>query len=196
MDFNYQHRGKLIDGHWWLDPDNPEVQQYFVDLFTEVAASFINLDGIQVDDHWGIPIQFGDKSVTMTELTRKVVDAIRITNPELIISLSPNPLGFSLKKYSQNWLAWIEAGLFDELVMQLYRPTSQELELAIANSRLSQVKQYVDAAVGIYAGNLRNPKPVSEILQQLAVVKKYGYGYSIFSWKAVIGLIHRHQHQG
>ena len=53
---------KLIDNHWWLDPTNPEVQQYFVDLFTEVAASYLNLDGIQVDDHWGIPVQFGNKA--------------------------------------------------------------------------------------------------------------------------------------
>ena len=131
---------KLIDRHWWLDPANPEVQKYFVDLFAEVAASYPDLDGIQLDDHWGIPIQFGDKTAAMTELTNRVVKAIRTNNHDLIISLSPNPLGFSSKKYSQNWLSWIEAGLIDELVMQLYRPTSQEVALAIDNSILPKVK--------------------------------------------------------
>ncbi|MEM9509829.1 MAG: family 10 glycosylhydrolase [Cyanobacteria bacterium P01_E01_bin.35] len=116
---------KLIDNHWWLDPANSEVQQYFINLFTEVAANYPDLYGIQVDDHWGIPIQFGNKSEAMTDLTQKVVEVIRNTNPQLVISLSPNPLGFSVKKYSQNWLAWIKMGLIDELVMQLYRPTSQ-----------------------------------------------------------------------
>ena len=180
---------KLIDGHWWLDPDNPEVQQYFVDLFTEVAASFIGLAGIQLDDHWGIPIQFGDLSTAMTELTYKVTTAIKQTNPDLIISLSPNPLGFSVKKYAQNWLAWVEADLIDELVMQLYRPTSQEVALAIANSRLPQVKQHAEVAVGIYAGSWENLKPLAEIQQQLTVVKANNYGYVIFPWETFLGFL-------
>ena len=180
---------KLIDRHWWLDPDNPEVQQYFINLFTEVAASYPDLYGIQVDDHWGIPIQFGNKAAAMTELTNKVVKAIAKVNPDLVISLSPNPLGFSIKKYSQNWLAWIEAGLIDELVMQLYRPTSQEVALAIANSILPKVNKYVDVAVGIYAGSLEKQKPLAEIQKQIATVKKHNYGYVIFPWETSLGFI-------
>ena len=180
---------KLIDNHWWLDPANSEVQQYFVNLFTEVAASYLELDGIQVDDHWGIPVQFGDKAKAMTELTNLVVTAVRKVRPDLTISLSPNPLGFSRKKYSQNWLTWIKAGLFDELVMQLYRPTSADISLAIANSILPEVKQYVDVAVGIYAGSLRKQKPLAEIQQQIATVKQHGYGYVIFPWDTSLGIL-------
>lgn len=182
------NRQKLIDNHWWLDPENSEVQQYFINLFTEVAASFTDLYGIQIDDHWGIPAQFGDKAVAMTELTRKVIASVRKVNPDLVISLSPNPLGFSIKKYSQNWLTWIETGLIDELIMQLYRPTSSEVALAIANSQLSQASQYVDVAVGIYAGGLTNQKSLAQIQQQIATVKQYGYGYAIFSWKTSLGI--------
>ena len=178
---------KLIDNHWWLDPANLEVQQYFINLFTEVALSYRDLYGIQLDDHWGIPIQFGDRSNDMTELTRKVTEAIRNANPNLIISLSPNPLGFSRQKYAQDWLSWIEAGFIDELVMQLYRPTSQEVALAIDNSILSTVKKYVDVGIGIYAGELDNQKPLAEIKKQIEVVKKYGYGYVIFPWETSLG---------
>lgn len=180
---------KLIDNHWWLDPANLEVQQYFVNLFTEVAASYLELDGIQVDDHWGIPVQFGDKAEAMTELTNLVVTAVRKVRPDLTISLSPNPLGFSRKKYSQNWFAWIKAGLFDELVMQLYRPTSAEVALAIANSILPEVQQYVDVAVGIYAGSLRRQKSLVELQQQIATVKQHGYGYVIFPWDTSLGIL-------
>ena len=180
---------KFIDNHWWLDPANPEVQQYFINLFTEVAASYLDLDGIQVDDHWGIPVQFGNKSEAMTELTGKVVEAVRKVRPDLIISLSPNPLGFSRKKYAQDWLTWIKAGLFDELVMQLYRPTSNEVSLAIANSILPEVSKYVDVAIGIYAGSLKKQKPLAEIQQQIAVVKQYGYGYALFPWKTSLGIL-------
>ena len=180
---------KLIDHHWWLDPANPEVQQYFLNLFTEVAASYLDLYGIQIDDHWSIPIQFGNQTVAMTQLTRKVVKAIRKIRPDLVISLSPNPLGFSLNKYSQDWLAWIKAGLIDELVMQLYRQTSQEVALSIDNSILPEVKNYVDVAVGIYAGGLTNQKPLAEIQQQINIVKQYNYGYAIFPWETSFGLL-------
>ena len=107
----------------------------------------------------------------------------------MIISLSPNPLSFSQKKYSQNWLSWIEAGLFDELILQLYRPTSSEVALAIDNSILSKVSQYVNVAVGIYAGSPGKLKPLAEIQRQIAVVKQYGYGYAIFSWKTSLGIL-------
>ncbi|MEM7590005.1 MAG: family 10 glycosylhydrolase [Cyanobacteria bacterium P01_A01_bin.83] len=180
---------KLIDRHWWLDPENLAVQQYFVNLFTEVATSYPNLDGIQLDDHWGIPIQFGDKAEAMTALTSQVVIAIRKVRPDLIISLSPNPLGFSRRKYGQDWLRWLKSGLIDELVMQLYRPTSAEVELAITNSILSEVSQYVDTAIGIYAGSFQKQKSLAEIQQQIKVAQKYGYGYAIFSWRYSLGIL-------
>ena len=180
---------KLIDNHWWLDPANPEVQQYFINLFTEVAASYLDLTGIQVDDHWGIPVQFGNKAEAMTELTNKVVAAVRKVRPDLVISLSPNPLGFSRQKYSQDWLAWIKAGLIDELVIQLYRQTSAEVALSIDNSILPEASQYVDVAVGIYAGNSRKQKPLVEIQQQITTVKQYGYGYVIFPWSSSLGIL-------
>lgn len=197
---------KLIDHHWWLDPANPEVQQYFVNLFTEVAASYLDLDGIQLDDHWGIPVQFakqlgaegttieqtvegGNNAEAMTDLTRQVVMAVRKVRPNLTISLSPNPLGFSRKKYSQDWLAWIKAGLIDELVMQLYRQTSTEVALSIDNSILPEVSKYVEVAVGIYAGSWSKQKSLAEIHQQIATVKKYGYGYVIFPWSTSLGIL-------
>ncbi|MEL6930387.1 MAG: family 10 glycosylhydrolase [Cyanobacteria bacterium J06600_6] len=182
---------KLIDQHWWLDPENPEVQEYFVKLLTEVVLNYRDLDGIQLDDHWGIPVQFGDRSQAMTQLTSKVVAAIREIRSDLVISLSPNPLGFSRKKYGQDWLAWINQGLIDELVMQLYRPSSDEVALAMDNSILAQVDQNLDVAVGIYAGSLRGQKSLAEIQQQISIVKQYGYGYVIFPWKTSFGILRR-----
>ena len=73
--------------------------------------------------------------------------------------------------------------------MQLYRPTSTEVSLAIANSVLPEVSKYVDVAVGIYAGGLRNQKLLAQIQQQIAVVKQYGYDYAIFSWKTSLGIL-------
>ncbi|NJK57184.1 MAG: family 10 glycosylhydrolase [Pleurocapsa sp. SU_5_0] len=174
---------QYIEKHLWLDPEKIEVQQYFVNLFTEVAQKYPELYGIQVDDHWGIPIVFGDKTQAMTELTRQIVRAVKQTSPNLIISLSPNPYQFSVNKYSLDWTRWIEEKLFDELVIQIYRPDSQQVTESILTSGIKEASQYVKVAVGIYAGGDPQLKSLSEIDRQVNVVKKFDYGYSIFSWE-------------
>ncbi|NJO94941.1 MAG: family 10 glycosylhydrolase [Pleurocapsa sp. CRU_1_2] len=174
---------QYIEQHLWLNPENPEVQEYFVNLFTEVAQKYPKLYGIQVDDHWGIPIIFGNKTQAMTELTRRIVRAVKQTSPNLIISLSPNPYQFSVNKYSLDWTRWIEEKLFDELVIQIYRPDSQQVTESILTSGIKEASQYVKVAVGIYAGGDPQLKSLSEIDRQVNVVKKFDYGYSIFSWE-------------
>ncbi|MEL7417772.1 MAG: family 10 glycosylhydrolase [Cyanobacteria bacterium J06629_2] len=186
---------RLIDNHWWLDPTNAEVQDYFINLLTEVAQNYPDLYGIQVDDHWGIPVQFGDYTQAMTELTTKVVAAVKKIRPDLVMSLSPNPLGFSRKKYAQDWLTWIDAGLIDELVMQLYRPTTAEVALSMDNSLLAQISKNIDVAVGIYAGGLQGQKPLEEIQRQILIVKEYGYGYALFPWKTSLGILRSNHRQ-
>jgi uncharacterized lipoprotein YddW (UPF0748 family) len=174
---------QYIENHFWLDPEKSEVQKYFVNLFTEVAQKYPDLDGIQLDDHWGIPIVFGDKTQAMTKLTRQIVRAIKQVNPNLIISLSPNPYQFSVNKYSLDWKKWIEEKLFDELVIQIYRPDSQQVAESILTSRIREASQYVKVAIGIYAGGTPQLKSLSEIERQVNVVKKFDYGYSIFCWE-------------
>jgi uncharacterized lipoprotein YddW (UPF0748 family) len=135
-----------------------------------------------VDDHWGIPIIFGDKTQAMTELTRQIVRAVKQANPNLIISLSPNPYQFSVNKYSLDWTKWIGEKLFDELVVQIYRPDSQQVTESLLTSGIREASQYVKVAIGIYAGG--DPlKSLSEIERQVDVVKKFDYGYSIFCWE-------------
>ncbi|NJL52724.1 MAG: family 10 glycosylhydrolase, partial [Hydrococcus sp. SU_1_0] len=174
---------QYIEQHLWLNPENPEVQEYFVNLFTEVAQKYPELYGIQVDDHWGIPIIFGNKAQAMTELTRKIVQAVKQINPNLIISLSPNPYQFSLNKYSLDWMGWLKENLFDELVMQIYRLDSQQVTESILTSEIQQASQYVKVAVGIYAGGSPQLKSLSEIELQINAVKQFDYGYSIFCWE-------------
>ncbi|NJR45200.1 MAG: family 10 glycosylhydrolase [Hyellaceae cyanobacterium CSU_1_1] len=56
---------QYIEKHLWLDPEKIEVQQYFVNLFTEVAQKYPELYGIQVDDHFGFPYDFGYDEYTV-----------------------------------------------------------------------------------------------------------------------------------
>jgi uncharacterized lipoprotein YddW (UPF0748 family) len=174
---------QYIEKHLWLDPENPEVKEYFVNLFTEVTQNYPTLYGIQVDDHWGIPVIFGNKTQAMTELTRQIVFSLKQVNPNLVISLSPNPYQFSIKKYSLDWMTWIKENLFDELVVQIYRSDSKELTESILTSGIQEASHYVKVAVGIYAGGNKQLKSLSEIEKQVKAVEELGYGYSIFCWE-------------
>ncbi|NEO38476.1 MAG: family 10 glycosylhydrolase [Moorea sp. SIOASIH] len=175
---------KAIDQHLWLNPKHPDVQQYFINLFTEVAKNYPNLYGIQLDDHWGIPTQFGNHARVMTELTRKIYQAVKTINPNLIISLSPNSPSFSYRKYSQNWLYWVRQGFIDEVIVQIYRKTSQEVINTLKSSGLREASYYVPVAVGIYSGEFYRPKPINELNKQIKIAENYGYGYSLFCWES------------
>jgi uncharacterized lipoprotein YddW (UPF0748 family) len=182
---------KVIDRHLWLDPDNPQVQKYFVNLFTEVAKNYPNLYGIQLDDHWGIPREFGNKERAMTDLTRQVVQAIKKVKKDLVFSLSPNPIQFASRRYAQNWLSWVEEGLLDEAIVQIYRPTSRDIKLSIPSSGLLEASKHIPVAIGIYAGNFHNLQPRAEIDRQIAIVEKHNYGYSLFCWEYAFSFLRR-----
>ncbi len=48
----------------WLNPFKPEVQQFISDLILEIVTKY-DVDGIQLDDHFGLPYEFGYDSFTI-----------------------------------------------------------------------------------------------------------------------------------
>ncbi|MFM7441539.1 MAG: family 10 glycosylhydrolase, partial [Snowella sp.] len=48
----------------WLNPLNPEVQQFITDLVLEIVNQY-DIDGIQFDDHFGYPADFGYDPLTL-----------------------------------------------------------------------------------------------------------------------------------
>ncbi len=48
----------------WLNPLNPNVQQFITDLVTEIVQNY-DIEGIQFDDHFGYPADFGYDAVTV-----------------------------------------------------------------------------------------------------------------------------------
>ncbi|MGF1537899.1 MAG: glycoside hydrolase family 10 protein [Elainellaceae cyanobacterium] len=178
-------QGQMINGFVWLDPGHPEVEQYFLALFTEFAYLYHKLDGIQLDDHWAIPRALGDYTTELTHLTAAVATAVKQINPHWIISLSPNPPDFAARRYSQDWLEWVYRGYIDEVVVQVYRPTAQDVATTLTHSGLEEARRYVPVGVGLYTGYSRNSleiTPLAEVARQVDVVLDRGYGYSLFTY--------------
>ncbi len=184
--------GKQVNGFVWLNPANPEVEKYFVKLFTEFAYLYYKLDGIQLDDHWSVPTQFGNYSTSLTKLTAKISQTVKKINPNWVISLSPNPPHFAYHKYSQDWLTWVRQGYIDEVVVQVYRPTIKEVKATLLHSGLQEASKYVPVAVGIFAGfNGRGfeIKSLSEVAKQVETVVNQGYGYSLFTYEYTFSFV-------
>ncbi|NCO75958.1 MAG: family 10 glycosylhydrolase [Cyanobacteria bacterium] len=171
----------IINGFVWLNPEHPEVQKYILAIISEVAQ--YNITGIQLDDHWSTPSEFGNKTQAMTKLTAKVRQHLKEINPKIILSLSPNPYNFSLNKYNQDWLNWAKKGYIDEVVIQIYRPNSAQVKQAITTSKINYLPDNIPVGIGIFAGNFDNFLHPEEIQKQIAVAEKFGYGYSIFCWE-------------
>jgi uncharacterized lipoprotein YddW (UPF0748 family) len=140
-----QHNESMV----WLNPAHPEVQQFMKDMMVEVVEKY-DLDGVQLDDHFGMPVELGYDEYTValyqqehngrkppenpnnpawkrwraskvTDLMLGIYSAVKTRRPDAIVSLSPNPREFSYDMYLQDWANWARLGFVDELIVQIYR---------------------------------------------------------------------------
>jgi uncharacterized lipoprotein YddW (UPF0748 family) len=127
--------------------------------------------------------KIGNKTQAMNKLTAKVRQHLKEINPEMVLSLSPNPYDFSLNKYNQDWLKWAKKGYIDEVIIQIYRPNSAQVKQAVDTSKINYLPEHIPIGIRIFAGNFDNFLHPQEIQKQIDVTEKFGYGYSIFCWE-------------
>lgn len=200
-------------GSGWLNPFHPQVQQLLVDLIVEVVQRY-PVDGIQLDDHFGLPIEFGYDSYTtklyqsdhngaippsnpaepewiawraerLTQLMMKITNAVKAARPEAIVSLSPHPPSFAYQKYLQDWTRWVELGLVDEVIVQVYRQDLAALKAELSNNKIrSLLYQSVPISVGLYTGPVLAAKQIQNLAHEVEAVRAAGYkGVSFFCWE-------------
>lgn len=112
----------------WLNPFRPDVQQFMQDLIVEIVKNY-DIDGIQFDDHFGLPAELGYDSYTValykkenrgklppknpqdpewlrwrankiTNYMKRVFTAIKAVRKDCLVSVAPNPQRFSYDFYS------------------------------------------------------------------------------------------------
>lgn len=138
------------NGFAWLNPLVPEVRNLIKGIVVDAVAQF-DLQIVQFDDHLSWPVQFGYDAITrnaykaetgrdlpssptnsrfvawrqdkMADFMTELVGAVRAAKPDVIVSLSPSPASFSAANYCTDWTDYAAAGLFDEIVPQVYRST-------------------------------------------------------------------------
>jgi uncharacterized lipoprotein YddW (UPF0748 family) len=197
----------------WLNPFHPAVQQFLVALMTEVVQRY-EVDGIQLDDHFGLPIEFGYDSSTvglyqashggkapptdpadpewvkwradrLTDLMGQIVRSVKQAKPGSVISLSPNLPEFAYRTSLQDWPEWVRRGWLDEVIVQVYRPDIASFSAVLDRPDLQKLAQQVPLSIGIYTGPWLNPKPRSEVQQEIQAVQQSPYaGMAFFCWES------------
>ncbi len=195
----------------WLNPFHPEVQAFLTDMIAEVVKDY-PVAGIQLDDHFALPIEYGYDPYTLrlyqaehsgqlpgnpnearwmrwradrfTQLMAKIHKAVKSVNPNAIVSLSPNTADYAYRKSLQDWTRWVKMGLLDEVIVQLYRPNLTSLQTELDDPGLQNVAKNIPLSVGLYTGPFNGAKAKKRIDQEVEAVRSAGYaGTSFFCWE-------------
>lgn len=188
----------------WLNPFHPTVQQFLVDLIVEVVQRY-PVDGIQLDDHFGLPIEFGYDPYTsklyqadhdgasppsnpansewiawraerLTQLMAKITKAIKAERGGAIVSLSPHAPKFAYQRYLQDWMRWVKLGLVDEVIVQVYRQDLTALKAELYNGGFrSSLRQTVPISIGLYTGPVFAAKKIYNLRHEVEAVRVAGY---------------------
>jgi uncharacterized lipoprotein YddW (UPF0748 family) len=201
----------------WLNPLNPEVQKFIRSLLVEVVKNY-DVDGVQLDDHFGYPYQYGYDPLTVkmyqaehqgknppqdpknvewtnwragkvTAFMKDLFKDIKKANPRAILSVSPNPQEFSKEFFLADWEAWERAGLVEELVIQLYRNDLSRFKSEMQKPEVQRAKTHIPVAIGVLAGLKPRRIAMKQIQEQVEAVRQEKLaGVSFFFYETLWNL--------
>jgi uncharacterized lipoprotein YddW (UPF0748 family) len=201
----------------WLNPLNPEVQKFIKSLLVEVVKNY-DVDGVQLDDHFGYPYQYGYDPLTVkmyqaehqgknpppdpkdvewtnwragkvTAFMKDLFKDIKKANPRAILSVSPNPQEFSKEFFLADWEAWERAGLVEELVIQLYRNDLSRFKWEMQKPEVQRAKTHIPVAIGVLAGLKPRPIAMKQIQEQVEAIRQEKLaGVSFFFYETLWNL--------
>lgn len=198
----------------WLNPFHPDVQNFLEDLVLEVVMKY-NLDGIQFDDHLGLPVELGYDRYTLklykqehngklppnnprdpewmrwrankiTNFVERVIKRVKSVKPDCLISLAANPQEYAYNDSLQDWKTWLERGMIDELLVQIYRNNQPDFLTELTHPSIQKARQKVPVGIGILSGTFGNSVDTEQIKQQVKEVRDRKLkGISFFYWETL-----------
>jgi uncharacterized lipoprotein YddW (UPF0748 family) len=198
----------------WLNPLHPEVQQLMVNLMSEIAGNY-DVDGIQLDDHFGMPVELGYDPYTVqiyqrenqgrrppddpldpawmrwradkiTGLMTQVFHAVKARKPDCLMALSPNPQPFSYQAFLQDWATWERQGLVEELIVQVYRDSLTAFTAELTRPEVLLAQSHIPVGVGVLTGLKNRPIAMSQIQNQVQTVRdRHLAGVSFFFYETL-----------
>jgi uncharacterized lipoprotein YddW (UPF0748 family) len=198
----------------WLNPFHPEVQQFMLAMIGELMANY-DVDGFQVDDHFGLPVAYGYDPYTVrlyqqehngqspptnpqdaewlrwraakiTDFVRQMFQVVKARRPRAVMSVSPNPQEFAYTHYLQDWQSWVNRGYVEELVIQLYRSDLGRFVWELDRAPAQAARQHIPTGIGVLSGLRNRPVPMSRIREQVVALRDRNYaGVAFFFYESL-----------
>lgn len=211
-------RRNLVKNQVWFNPLHPGVQQFMLDLIAEVVTNY-DVAGIQLDDHFGMPVELGYDPYTirlyqqehqgqsppensldpewmrwrankLTQFMQRIHQTVNAIKPNAIVSLSPNSQAFAYRYYLQDWPTWVQQGLVDELIVQVYRDDLSRFAVELSQPALQMARRQIPVSIGLLSGLWSRPVTIKQIREQVRVVRDRGFdGVSFFYWESLWGYL-------
>jgi len=205
----------------WLNPFHPEVQQFIQDLILEVVTNY-DIDGIQFDDHFGLPSEFGYDPFTIelyqqehngrkppsdpqnpewlrwrankiTAFLKQVFQAVKQQKPNCLISIAPNPQRVSYDLFLADWAQWDKQGLIEELVLQVYRNDLKVFMSELQYPEVQAARKHIPVGIGILSGLKGKYVPWGQIQNQVQMTRRANFaGVSFFFYETLWNLAKEH----
>jgi uncharacterized lipoprotein YddW (UPF0748 family) len=201
----------------WLNPFHPEVQKFIQDLVVEIVSNY-DVDGIQFDDHFGLPSELGYDPYTValykkehrgrapskdpknpewvrwrankiTEFMKQTFAAIKASKNNCIVSVAPNPQRFSYEYYLADWQRWERMGLIEDLVVQIYRDDLKVFTQELEYPEVKAARSHIPVSIGILSGLKNRTVPIEQIKTQVQTVRDRNFaGVSFFFYETLWNL--------
>ncbi len=152
--------GKITEKNnfYWLDPFNPDVQEFIKKMMVEVVKKYPDISGVQGDDRLPALASNGGYNSSVTSLYKKetgrdapsnfsdtqwlkwradklsdfseyIFKQIKTVGGKYMVSWSPSPYNWSLQNYLQDWPEWLRRGVGDHIHPQLYRSNFNDYKI-------------------------------------------------------------------
>ena len=183
------------DDKYWLNPFHPQVQQFFLQLVIETVSNY-DVDGIQLSQYFGLPVEFGYDDFTkqlyrednlgqeppedpkdegwvkwragkLTDFMRQVFWVVKEYNPNSIISLSSLPYEDAYNQYLQDWKMWESIGFVEELLVKVDAENLEDFTAELDKPEVQKALKNIPVAVGIFTGTSEAPVEVSQIKERV-----------------------------
>ena len=201
----------------WLNPLRPDVQEFMTDLLVEIVRDY-DIDGIQLDDHFGYPSDLGYDDYTVklyqdehdgksppknykdpewirwradkiTAYVETLFHELKSYNPDAIISVSPNPQHFSLNSFLMDWHKWERKGFIEELIVQIYRDSNESFTRELEQPEILAAKEHIPVGVGVLSGLKGRPILWHKIYKQVKIAREHEFaGISFFFYESLWNL--------
>lgn len=191
----------------WLNPFRPEVEQLITELVLEVVSQY-DAEGIQFDDHMSLPREFGYDPYTvalyrketgreppaaaedaawvkwradrLTAFMERLARAVRKARPGTILSISPNYYAFAYKMQLQDWRSWVQRGIADEVLIQIYRSDLESYLPQLSRPEVQETQRRIPTAIAVMSGLRNRPNPIGLIRQKVQANRERGLGVAFF----------------